>query len=96
MRTNGSVTSENAYRGLRQSGQEYIGIKGCKRNARKVAISCGISYRFKCKIKIPIEARTKIFHDFWKLCDNEKNNFYARTTERHVKNAFSARVKTKV
>ena len=45
---------------LRQSGQEYISTKGSKRNARKVGISCGISCRFKFKIKIPIEARKNI------------------------------------
>lgn len=69
----------------RQSGKDYINVKGKKVEGRKIIKSCRGNCRFKCPNHISDSNRKEIFKTFWSLSDAQKNLFYAKTIEKNMK-----------
>lgn len=61
----------------RQSGEEYVDIKGRTHEKRSIKYGCQTeNCKFHCSIKINEETRREIHESFWKLSDSKKNQFY--------------------
>ena len=71
----------------RQSGLEYTSSRGKHMRKREVKTQkdCQGKCRFKCARLFTDDERQQIFSEFWKLTDEEKNTYYANTTDKHVK-----------
>lgn len=71
----------------RQSGKEYKDSKGNIQRKREIKNrqDCNGKCKFRCSLNITCEERNLIFTKFWNLSDEGKNAFYAKTTERTVK-----------
>lgn len=71
----------------RQSGQEYENSKGKKTRKRQIQSrkDCEGKCKFHCSRHISAEDRSAAFNEFWGLDDTAKQTFYARTTEKCIK-----------
>ena len=66
---------------LRQGGHQYTDAKGKIQPERKVKTKKDCTAcKFKCTINFTEEERKDIFKEFWRQKDEEKHNFYAKTT----------------
>jgi hypothetical protein len=81
------VWKENVRKKLRQSGKEYINVKGKTMRAREIKNKkdCQGKCRFRCAVIFSHSERKQLFDEFWSLNDNEKNVYYANTTEKFLK-----------
>ena len=76
---------QNKRKRLRQSGAQYTTVRGLQHAARSMKpIDCS-NCRFHCSSKFSGEERLHIHSVFWKMTDNDKRHFFARTTERTPK-----------
>lgn len=78
---------KNIRKRQRQSGKEYKDSKGNIQRKREIKNrkDCNGKCKFRCSLNITSEERDLIFTKFWNLSDDGKNAFYAKTTERTVK-----------
>ena len=85
--------TRNVRKRRRQSGQEYVTLKGKRIRAREVKTKkdCVGKCRYKCATVISNVDRRNIFKAFWKLSDNEKTAYYMRTTEHSAKRELEIR-----
>lgn len=67
---------------LRQSGKEYIDKKNNKHNSRVFVYKQCIKCPYKCSEKICEDVAKAVHLEFWNLTDDEKFNFYNKTTQR--------------
>ena len=76
----------NIRKKLRQSGKQYINSRGNVQEARSVKTKKDCSKcKFKCSLNISEKDRSDIFKEFWSINDNEKMNFFAKTTTQETK-----------
>ena len=87
--------TRNVRKRRRQSGQEYVTLKGKRIRAREVKTKkeCVGKCRYKCATVISNVDRQNIFIAFWKLSDNEKTAYYMRTTEHSAKKRTRTKAK---
>ena len=87
--------TRNVRKRRRQSGQEYVTLKGKRIRAREVKTKkdCVGKCRYKCATVISNVDRQNIFKAFWKLSDNEKTAYYMRTTEHAAKKRTRTKAK---
>ena len=71
---------------LRQSGKKYKNYKGNVVPEKQITLNknCN-SCKFKCRSNFSLNDIQKVHDEFWALSDNEKLNFYDKTTERKKK-----------
>ena len=69
---------------LRQSGKEYINIRGkvIQPKSIKNKKDCGNCCKFKCSVKISEDERKILFNGLWVMSQIEKQHFFSKTTER--------------
>ena len=76
----------NIRKKLMQSGKRYINSRGNVQEARSVKTKKDCSKcKFKCSLNISEKDRSDIFKEFWSINDNEKMNFFAKTTTQETK-----------
>ena len=74
----------NKRRHLRQTGNEYMSIRG-KLVAKRKVLQHADDCRFNCCQKFTDDDRQYIHMDFWRLSDIEKKHFFIKTTEKQQK-----------
>ena len=84
---------KNIRKRQRQAGKQYTDSKGNVQRQREIKSKkdCEGKCKFRCSLNITADERNAIFSEFWNLSDDGKQTFYAKTTERVVKE----RVRTK-
>lgn len=70
---------------LRQAGKQYINSKKKVEEEKKHTYKICDKCLYKCSNKISTQKAKTIFEKFWKLSDNEKFNYYDKTTSRLTK-----------
>ena len=86
-RANPELWKRNSMKKLRQSGKEFINASGKHSRARRVVQNIVCRHLKKCKFECDkfCEMQQNIHEHFWSLSDQDKCQFYARTTERYLK-----------
>jgi len=74
----------NKRRRMRQAEKEYVSIRNKKRDARRVLLHKD-NCKFKCTEKITENNRLKINTKFWKLTEDQKQQYFLMTTEKKNK-----------
>ena len=84
---NESDWKKNVRKRKRQSGLEYHDALGRKQRKREVKTKkdCQGKCKFHCSTNITSDERQALFTEFWNLTDTEKYAFYAKTSERLIK-----------
>jgi len=86
---NPQLWKRNATKQLRQSGKSFINARGKHRQARRVVEGTACRHPDKLKFECSkfSDMQQDIHKHFWSLTDQDKCQFYARTTERYPKKA---------
>jgi len=83
----------NKRRRMRQAGEEYVSIRGKKIDARRV-LPHKDNCKFKCTEKITEANRLEINTNFWKLTEDQKQQYFLMTRKNKARTRLGGRRRT--